>query len=181
MHTATHRATPEGALSMHSLSRRFSRSLWLAALVLLTLMLSTPAAHAGPEIIGATDTDRIFDVAKNYGNVSLDIDRDGDPKIVGRIDGTRYTIFFYGCRNGRNCTDLMFYAAWQGGSKSMEQINDWNRTQRLSKAIIERDGRLALQMPLNLRHGVTRGNLESTFDWWKDMLGTFVRTLSDGS
>ena len=161
--------------------RSLSRNLWLTALALLTLMLGTPAAHAGPEIISATDTERIFDVAKNYGNVSLDIDRDGDPKIVGRLEGTRYNIFFYGCRNGHHCTDLMFYATWQGGARSLEQLNDWNRTQRLSKAIIERDGRLSLQMPLNLQHGVTRGNLESTFDWWKDMLTTFVKTLSEGS
>lgn len=159
--------------------RLMSRGLWLAVFTLLAL--GTPAAQAGPEIISATDTDRIFDIAKNYGNVSLDIDRDGDPKIVGRINGTRYSVFFYGCRNGRNCTDLMFYADWQKSPKTLEQLNEWNRTQRLSKAIIERDGRLALQMPINLQHGVTRGNLESTFDWWKNMLNDFVKTLSEGS
>ncbi len=158
-----------------------SRHPWLAALAALTLMLGTPVAQAGPEIINASDTERIFDVAKNYGNVSLDIDRDGDPKIVGRLEGTRYSIYFYGCRNGRNCTDLLFLATWQGGSRSLEQINEWNRTQRLSKAVIERDGRLSLQMPINLQHGVTRGNLESTFDWWKEMLSGFVKTLSEGS
>lgn len=132
----------------------------------------TPTA-GGQEIISAADPDKIFDIAKGFGNASLDTDSSGDPKIVGRIEGTKYGLYFYGCKSGKKCTDIQFNAAWSGTKVTLDKLNEWNRTRRYGKAFLDKDGDPVLQMSVNIDYGVTRKNLEDNFDWWAKIVPEF--------
>ena len=69
-------------------------------LVLLFSALSMNSRLAcADEIVSAQEQEAILNVAKGFGSASLDKDSDGDPMIVGRVEGTKYVIFFYGGDN----------------------------------------------------------------------------------
>lgn len=129
------------------------------------------------ELITAGDAEAILDIAKGYGSAALETDSQNDPMIVGRINGTRYGVIFYGCNDGRDCKDIQFAAAWGGSKVSSDAINTWNRDTKFGKASLDKDGDPKLLMSVNLRYGVSRKNLDDTFDWWEKVLGKFEKEV----
>ncbi|PTD95170.1 YbjN domain-containing protein [Pseudothauera lacus] len=130
------------------------------------------------DLIDATDPARILNIARGFGSADLEKDSQGDPKITGRIEGTRYTIFFYGCTNNTDCDDIQFYAAWNGNNKfTQAQMNEWNRTKRYGKAYLDRDNDPVLEMVVNIDYGVSRRNIEDSFNWWKVALRGFKKDV----
>lgn len=144
----------------------------LAMRSLLVLALGIGAAQASP-LIDASDPQQILEVAKGFGSAELGTDDVGDPNIIGRINGTKYGIYFYGCSNGRDCTALQFSAGWSGVETNLTEINAWNRDNRLAKAFLDNDGDPRLEMDINAEHGITRANLDNSFEWWQICLREF--------
>jgi len=133
---------------------------------LLLLLLGASAAQATP-LVDASDPAEILAIARGFGSAELGVDDAGDPNITGRIDGTRYGIYFYDCKNGRNCAALQFSAGWSGTSAGLQEVNAWNREYRFAKAYIDHEGDPLLEMDINTAHGISRANLESSFEWWQ--------------
>ncbi len=147
---------------------------FVAAALLSSVLLSSQLS-AG--VINATDTHAILNVAKGYGSATLKKDSGGDPFIVGRIEGTKYGILFYGCENGTNCDDIQFAASWSGKRVSLEKINEWNRNKRYGKAYLDKDGDPRVEMAVNLDYGVTEENFDDTFDWWTKVMKEFKESV----
>lgn len=146
------------------------------AAVCLSAMAVAPATFAS-EIISAENPEAILNIAKGYGSAKLIKDSDNDPLIIGRIDGNKYGIVFYGCSNGKKCDDIQFTASWSGVKVSLEDINRWNSTKRYGKAYLDSDGDPTLIMPVNIDYGVTEDNLDDTFDWWSKVLKGFRKDV----
>lgn len=144
----------------------------LALRSLLILVLGTGAAQAST-LIDASNPQQVLEIAKGFGSAELGTDDVGDPNIVGRIDGTKYGVYFYGCKNGRDCTALQFSAGWSGVATNLTEINAWNRDNRFAKAFLDNDGDPRLEMDINADHGITRDNLEDSFEWWQVCLQQF--------
>ena len=55
------------------------------------------SAAAGPafadSLIDATKPERLHEIARGFGSAELDKDSQGDPRITGRIEGTKYGIY----------------------------------------------------------------------------------------
>ncbi|MEX8497943.1 MAG: YbjN domain-containing protein [Leptothrix ochracea] len=135
------------------------------------------AAQSDTALISAADPEKIFEIAKTFGNASLDKDDFGNPMIIGRMNETKYGLYFYGCRGGQNCTSIEFNAAWSGSRRAtLDRINAWHRISRYGKAFLNGDTPV-LQMSVNLDRGVTRKNLEDTFDWWGHIIPEFRRNV----
>ncbi|MCK9258460.1 MAG: YbjN domain-containing protein [Azoarcus sp.] len=137
-----------------------------------TLLLGC-AGSSFADMIDATNPSRIYEIARGFGSAELDKDGQGDPRIVGRIDGTKYGIYFYGCRKGRDCDDIQFSAGWSGAKVSLEEINRWNLQKRYGKAYLDRDGDPRLEMVVNIDYGVSVKNLEDSFNWWMKAMEGF--------
>lgn len=136
-----------------------------------TLILSVGYAHA---LVDATEPREILNIAKGYGSATLTTDSQGDPKIKGRIDGTQYGIYFYGCNDdNEDCDDIQFSTAWAGIPVSLTQINAWNAKKRFGKGYLDSDGDPAIQMTVNIDYGVSTRNLEDSFNWWTKVLAGF--------
>lgn len=151
---------------------------WLFAAILALGLATTAAPRAWAEMITAQDVEAIVEVARLYGPADLERSSSGDPRIVGEIDGTTYLVVFYGCQNGRSCTDIQFGAAWAAGSPAdrsdhLAKVNQWNAESRFGNAYIETDGAVFLKMETNLQYGVERDSLIDTFDWWRIALVQF--------
>jgi len=111
------------------------------------------------------------EIAKNHGSAELKTDNDGDPMIAGSIDGIKYQVHFYDCAGGKQCKNIQLYSWWTTRKKTtLEALNEWNRKKRFGKVYLDTDGDMAIIMPVNLDHGVSRKNLDDTFDWWETAL-----------
>lgn len=142
------------------------------------LSVFTQASWA-ENLITAKNPGAILNVAKGYGSATLKKDSRNDPLIVGRIDNTRYSVIFQGCKANRDCKEITISAAWGGVKVSMSEINAWNRDKKFGKAYLDNDGDPTLEMTINLKYGVSQENLDDTFDWWVKALDGFKKQVVD--
>ncbi|MEF2553013.1 YbjN domain-containing protein [Aurantimonas sp. A2-1-M11] len=142
----------------------------------LFLCLCLAGTARAQSLVKAGDVDQIVDIARGFGSGTLE--KEDNIFVRGRIDGTLYAVFFNDCNADRSeCQSLQFYASWDGSEIDPAAINGWNRDKRFAKAYLDAENEPVLEMDVNLRHGVTRGNLEDTFDWWRLSLKEFQTTL----
>lgn len=154
----------------------------MRAIFALTAILfafqSAPALAQNQQLVDARDPERIVELARGYGSAELEKDREGNPRITGRLNGVRYQIAFLGCRETRNCTHIIFRAGWNDVKASFEEVNRYNSTKAFGVVYIDRDGDVNVDMPVNLAHGgVARRNLDDTFDWWRVVLRDVVQAF----
>lgn len=157
---------------------KLSRLLFVAWLAYCAQGAAWAEAPAGVALIDATTPEKVLEVAKGFGSAELGKDAEGDPSIFGRIDGKKYQISFFGCSGGANCHDIRFMTGWSETKVGMEQTNEWNRTKRVGTAFIDRDGDPLLTMTVNLKHGVSRGNLEENFVFWQVAVKQFEKEVA---
>ncbi|WP_290702505.1 YbjN domain-containing protein [Amphritea sp.] len=148
------------------------KSAILSACMLLPSIM--PTAYAA-DLISADDPDALLNIARGFGSARLTTDSTGDPKISGRMDGTKYGIYFYGCdSNGEKCDEIKFGTAWSMDERiSLKTINEWNRTKKFGVAYLDNDGDPNLDMAVNLDYGVTIQNLEDSFSYWGTIVPIF--------
>lgn len=169
--------------------KRISRSAIIAAtLVLLggTAVAQNKAAGQKQQpqqqsgLVDGTQPERILSIARGFGAAELSKDKQGDPKIDGRMGGTRYTVLFYGCKGGKGCRSIQFYAGFEVSNKpTLEALNAYNLKNRFSKVYADRDGDPAVEFDVNLEGGVSQKNLDDTFDWWKVIMANVRKAFVD--
>jgi hypothetical protein len=153
----------------------YKNLLWSGFAVLaLTGASSTWAANSS--LVYASRPADILNIAKGFGSAALEKDSFGDPKITGRINGTKYTILFYECENGKDCKALQFVSGWNK-KKSLSEVNQFNAKKRFGRAYLDSDGDVMLEFDVELAHGVTQGNLEEVFSDWSQALKVIKRDL----
>lgn len=146
--------------------------------ILMLALMSHQTAAQSSGLIDATRPERVLEVAKGFGLAELEQDSSGDPKIAGRLDGKRYTIFFYGCKQNVNCTDIQFWAVWPANqSPGLQAINAWHQQKRFGTVYLDKDGDLILKLPVNIEYGVSSKNLEDSFVWWQVALRGFIKDV----
>jgi hypothetical protein len=143
----------------------------IAVAAALGIGLATASAS---DLLDATDPEEIVNIARGYGAATLGTDNVGDPQITGRIGGNAYTIFFYGCTEGRDCTNLQFSSGWISDDVNLAMINRWNREHRFSRAYLDDEDDPIIEMDVNLEFGVSRRNFDDTFGVWSAILSSFA-------
>lgn len=136
---------------------------------------------SGSGLLDATMPYTILSIAKQYGPASIGKDGEGDPIIRGTIKDTKYIIYFYGCVDGKDCDDILFYAGWERRkdniSRTLLEINKWNADTRYGKGYLDEEGDPCLEMVVNIDYGVSRKNLEDSFNWWEKATTSFFRDI----
>ena len=153
----------------------------LGFLILIGLMFCVaPDAYSAtaPEIVTAGDPDIILAIAQKLGTAELTTDRDGDPKISGKLKGTAYSLLFYGCKENKNCKDILFITYWSGYTCSLESVTKWSWERgKFAKATLDSDNDPCLKMAVNINKGVTVDNLRDTFVWWVALVEDFEKKV----
>lgn len=148
--------------------KRFLGPLFLSALC------AAPIGLGAQTLLDATDPEAIAEIARGYGAVEVTSDAVGDPMLRGRMEGVQYLVLFYGCNDGRNCSNIQFQAAWiNSGNTTEDSLRVWNRENRFGKAFLDNENDPVIQWDVNLFGGVSRANLDDTFDWWRVVLDNF--------
>lgn len=150
----------------------------LAVMIVFTLSGISTATAAS---VSAKDPYEIVNIARGYGSATLGTDNVGDPKITGRIDGVKYSIYFMGCSNNTNCDSIQFSAGWSMSAAkrpSLNTINTWNAKKRFGKAYLDSDGdpRIEIDLPLS---EVSVSYLERYFGWWQVALRYFKEYINE--
>ncbi|MEM8698513.1 MAG: YbjN domain-containing protein [Pseudomonadota bacterium] len=162
----------------------------LAMLPLLSLMACDPTAGgwAPPDqpvptpegLIDASDPQAITDIVARRGTGFWRRDGFRDPVITVETAGETWRIEFYGCDEGRDCTDLRLIGIRPPGDDNAfqaETIAEWNSERRFGKAWLDEDGQAVLEMNLVMAGGVTRQNFDLAIDWWLVALKEFGEVL----
>ncbi|MEL6479346.1 MAG: YbjN domain-containing protein [Pseudomonadota bacterium] len=157
----------------------------LPLLFVLPLMACDPTAGgwAPPEqpvptpegLLDASDPQAITDIVARRGTGFWRRDGFRDPIITVETAGRTWRIEFYGCTEGRACTDLRLLAIKPPGEEPFEAetIAEWNAERRFGKAWLDEDEQAVLEMNLVMAGGVTRQNFDLAIDWWLVALKAF--------
>ena len=78
----------------------------------------------------------------------------GDPMITSKVAGTTYQIFFYNCTNHLNCATVQFHSGYHLQKPvTLDQINQWNSSQRFGRAYLDKVSDPILEMDVDLDDG----------------------------
>ena len=143
---------------------------------------ATQAVHAADSaLIDGNSVDDILNLARGYGSAILGTQDSGAPKISGKIEGQPYTIYFSSCdsKTHKDCEDLDLYAGYLGVKPSLEKINSWNRDTRFARAYLDSDGDAGMDMDVNMLHGVSTQNMDSTLGLWAQLVKKFTAYVNE--
>lgn len=104
-------------------------------------------------------------------------DNSGDPKIESAAEGVNFIVYFYGCKNGANCSDIQFSAGFEKARANANAINEWNKNQRFAKAYLEPDGDAHFETDIHLDDaGMPLALFKVYLDLWTSTLPAFRDT-----
>ncbi len=93
----------------------------------------------------------------------------GDPKIKADYYGTSIPIYFYGCRENRNCTEIQLFSGYKTeGGVRLTRINEWNGNNRFARAYISQSGSTRIE------HDIFLGSSGLSGDDFAAVLGLWV-------
>ncbi len=120
---------------------------WLTAGVIILLL----AGPLNAQRLNANDPDSLLIYLKSEGlKAHLEKDDYGDPKIVVHHGGSSFSMYFYGCTSGRNCTSIQFFTGYRTeGAWTIEQANAWNKERRYTRAYVSEGGSARLEMDVH--------------------------------
>lgn len=154
------------------------RLLLLAAIGIAAASLSTPAAaedtapcDAG--MVCASNPDTVI-AALTKAGVKPKLDKDGseDPMLEVEGDAYRYQVYFYGCKEHKNCDSLRFEVVFNKEPENTNELaNKWNSTKRFLQMSVRTDGTLGAAYDVATIGGVNAKNFVDVLDWWSSMLG----------
>ncbi len=145
-----------------------------AAAALLVTALA-PAASASPLPDGGATAREVSEVllAKGYA-AQMDKDPTGDSMIRSGAEGTKFSVIFYGCKDGPRCTSIQFSAAWHvDGGMQLSTINTWNTKHRFGQAHLDDVNDPWVRMDIDLERGYTTEAIANDLDRWVAVLGDF--------
>jgi len=131
------------------------------------------AGKCGANLVCAGAPQTIVDglLAAGY-KAKLTKDSVGDPKIESAANGYDFSVYFYGCKQGGNCTSIQFQIGFaDDGKNTLELANTWNRDKRFIKMAVAKDDGLSVSYDVTTLGGLTPENFADVIDWWAVMLG----------
>ena len=141
--------------------------------IILALGTATPALAAN---VQAEYPAAIAELMKTFGyRAELTTDDQGDPKIKSSAGGANFSVYFYGCTNGKDCTSIQFSAGFDlTDGTTLEVVNDWNTAKRYGKVYLDSENDPYIEMDINLEFGgVGEETFRDTLDIWDRLVSDF--------
>lgn len=108
----------------------------------------------------------------------LEKDGSGDPRIESAASGAKFVVTFYGCTKNVDCKTVTFYAGWSGGKSTLEQLNEWNKNRRFSRAYKDKDGDPVIEFDVDLDDGgMSQALFIDNVQFWESAVGGFKKHL----
>lgn len=112
---------------------------------------------------------------------STDVDGNGDPMVVGNMEGINFSVFFHRCNDQKQCLDVRFNATFNFDKRvTLHMLNVFNSRAVFGQAYIARDGSVNIDMAATVQGGVSRQYVKEVIDWWKVTVTKFEENLFSG-
>ena len=153
----------------------------LAALAAAQAAQPASPAGAAPSV-SSYDPQSIVRALQDEGfKAELGKDGEGDPRIESAANGSRFFIFFYACKQHRNCEDLQFHSSYDtadGKGPSLEAINQWNLNDRFGQASLDATKDPSVTMSVLFTKGaMSKDAFIEHLDVWIASMGRFEKHI----
>jgi len=150
-------------------------TLGLAASVCALTVLTQPVIAAGTSV-SAAYPQSISNAIQDQGyKAEIETDSYGDPIIRSAAGGVNFALTFYGCENGKACTDIMFAVAFdKPNGMSMSSMNSWNAEKALGRVFLDDEKDPVLQHYIISVDGMSRSTFDENFSNWVAMMDEFT-------
>ena len=150
----------------------------LARTVALLSAFCVIAAYAHADVT-SRDPESIVKVMQASGyRASLGKTKSGRPMIESTASGSKFTVFFFGCRNDSECNQIQIWSGFASKVKpTFEQVNKWNQDKSFTKAMVDKDGDPELALELWLADPVSDAYFKKMLDLWDGSLGDFKKEM----
>lgn len=140
---------------------------------------ATPQVASTEGLVVASDPQGVLAALQAAGFAgTLGVDGANDPLISGDMEGTPYSIVFYGCQENANCQWLLFSAGFDLPSgASLDVVNQWNQTHLVGQAYLDAEQDPFLNYFVTTTGGLTPANFADAVDWWRVALGEFKTAI----
>ena len=139
----------------------------------------TAASPAAGQMVTAKNPQSVVKALQDSGyKAQLEKSEDGDPMIRSASSGSKFTVFFYNCTAGANCATVQFYTGYEKKGLTLEQINEWNRSQRFGRAYLDKDGEPVVEMDVDLDDGgVSPALFTDNLEFWTSIMSGFEKHI----
>ncbi len=117
-------------------------------------------------LIHQIDANTILKLAESIGSETVPSERN---VLIYFGEIKAYLAIFPGAK------ELALFAKFQGYHSTLDFINEWNKTQRFSKAYLDENGETILDSDLDIESGVTEENIKA----WIRLFGITVNHFSN--
>ena len=145
----------------------------LKTIFTLFLLASAPSLFANSELAKKYSDAELIEIIKGEGYSAVKKAKEGTIHI--KIDGRSY--FLLNKKDG----DLQTYYSIGGANISYKDINEWNKTKRLSRAYLDKDSDLTLESDLLANAGLSEKMVTEFFSVFKGSVKVFRRFIVEQS
>lgn len=144
---------------------------------LLVLLAAAPAI-AAPIPSGGVTAQEVAAALRDKGyRAEVTKDSTGDPKVESSADGTKFDVWFYGCKEGR-CAAVQFAAGFDlKDGMTLSDINTWNRKNRFGKGHLDDEMDPYLHYDVDFEVGATTEAIGNAIEVWAAVLPSFKRHI----
>ena len=145
-------------------------------LLLLAAAIALPVVPASAQNVRASDPQTLVAALQGAGyKAELGKDSIGDPMIVSASSGSEFRVMFYGCKANRNCETIQFLSGYEVKTPvTLAKINEWNRTKRFARAVLDNEGDPIMIMDVDLDDGgLSKALFIDNLEFWVTLLDQF--------
>jgi hypothetical protein len=133
------------------------------------------AAVCAKDMVCASSPDTVVSAlqAAGYRAKLTRNDKTKEPQIASAANGYNFDVYFYGCKDGENCSSLSFWISFtKDPTNSADLANEWNRQKRFSAMSYDpTDGSVAISYDVTTVGGINQDNFADVIDWWASIMG----------
>lgn len=137
----------------------------ISVVMILSCVLFSASAWAADGLVAKYSDDNLVQMMQKEGYSSVEKVKEGAIRV--KVDGHTMVVF------NKPDGDLQLYYSIGGAKISCEDINEWNRTRRLSRAYLDSDKDPTLESDLLANAGISEKHVTEFLNVFKVSVGAF--------
>jgi hypothetical protein len=153
----------------------------MALMTMLAAAVAAQAAAPAQAPVDISDPRNLVQYLQGRGfRAELDLSEE-TPSIQSGAAGWRFYIYLQGCKEKKNCRDLLLQASWDtkdGEGPPIDKLNDYNRDNRFARVYLDKEKDPVIEMDVIFTDGrMDAKMLEEHLDLWSESLGRFATDI----
>lgn len=154
-------------------------ALMTALLPLAATSQTTDDSVANAALIEANAPESIVAALQKLGyRAELTTDPTGDPQIKSAAGGVNFSVYFYGCKQGKACRSIQFSAGFNTeDGVELAVANDWNMRNRFGKVYLDDERDPFIEQDITMAGGMTDEMFADNLRFWELVISDFKKHI----